>query len=321
MKKFVCLLTLFLMISLTMSAQASGGQITRKRMNTTTKTNTVRKNNSSGKTTRNGKRDNPQNGRSSRSASSSAVSSSSALFSPNRDVVKINEPDGSDNGLGYASSNNSVSKINEPDGYVNGHGYVDLGLPSGTKWATCNIGAKSPEQYGDYFAWGETTGYNRGKTDFSWETYKWCNGSHNSLTKYNTERVYGTVDNKTELDLMDDAAYANWGPAWLIPSIKQFEELFNISYTNREWTTQEGVYGYKITSKKNGKSIFLPVAGCRYDSSLRSAGSYGYYWSRTSSNNSPSNARYLFFDSSSFNTLSYYRYGGRSVRPVRASSK
>lgn len=81
------------------------------------------------------------------------------------------------------------------------HEYVDLGLPSGTLWATCNVGAYSPEEYGDYFAWGETKGYNAGKTDFSWATYQWCNGSYNSLTKYNFVSGLGTVDNKDKLDL------------------------------------------------------------------------------------------------------------------------
>ncbi|MCQ2319676.1 MAG: hypothetical protein MJZ90_12290 [Bacteroidales bacterium] len=103
------------------------------------------------------------------------------------------------------------------------HEYVDLGLPSGLLWATCNVGADSPEDYGDYFAWGET----ETKSDYDWDTYKWCNGSYNTLTKYNTKSSYGTVDNKTTLELSDDAARANWGGSWRMPTEAEFQELIN----------------------------------------------------------------------------------------------
>lgn len=218
-------------------------------------------------------------------------------------------------------ANNAAEHLERP--FNNGAGsgsYVDLGLPSGTLWATCNIGANSPEEYGDYFAWGETEGYNDGKTYFDWRTYMWCNGSYDSLTKYNTSSSYGTVDNKTELDLEDDAAYVNWGPEWRMPSIEQFEELINSSYTTTTWTKQNGVYGRKITSKKNGNSIFLPAAGCRGSSSLYDDGSGGYCWSRTLNSVCPYDACTLILDSSFFRTSSFYnRYGGQSVRPVRSS--
>lgn len=199
--------------------------------------------------------------------------------------------------------------------------YVDLGLPSGTLWATCNIGATSPEDYGDYFAWGETEGYNDGKTTFNWSTYKWCKGSDNTQTKYCTKSSYGYngfTDDKTELDLEDDAAYVNWGLDWRMPSIEQFSELINSSYTTTEWTAQNGVNGRKITSKTNGNSIFLPAAGYRYYSSLYNGGSNGYYWSRTLHSDRPNYAWALDFDSS-FNGAGtgYYRYDGLSVRPVR----
>lgn len=92
----------------------------------------------------------------------------------------------------------------------NEHEWVDLGLPSGTLWATCNVGADTPEGFGDYFAWGETAP----KDDYSWETYRWCNGYFNTMTKYCTNGSYGTVDNRTELDPEDDAAYVNWGSSW-----------------------------------------------------------------------------------------------------------
>lgn len=200
--------------------------------------------------------------------------------------------------------------------------YVDLGLPSGTLWATCNIGATSPEDYGDYFAWGETEGYNDGKTKFDWSTYKWCEGSSSTMTKYCTDSNYGYngfTDDKTELDLEDDAAYVNWGPAWRMPSEEQFQELINSSYTTTEWTTQNGVNGRKITSKTNGNSIFLPAAGSRSGSLLSNAGSSGDYWSRTLGSDYPYFASYRYFYSGYFRMYSGYRYGGRSVRPVRLS--
>lgn len=199
------------------------------------------------------------------------------------------------------------------------HEYVDLGLPSGTLWATCNIGASSPEEYGGYFAWGETEGFSSGKTNFSWDTYKWCYGSSSSLTKYNTSSSNGSVDNKTELDLEDDAAYVNWGRDWRMPSIEQFRELYNSSYTTTEWTTQNGVNGLKITSKANDNSVFLPAAGYRYNSSLSRAGSNGYYWSRTLNSGSPIYSRSLdFYSSYIYSGDRGYRFEGRSVRPVRS---
>ena len=197
--------------------------------------------------------------------------------------------------------------------------FVDLGLPSGTLWATCNIGATNPEDYGDYFAWGETEGYDSGKTTFDWSTYKWCEGSYKTLTKYCTNSSYGYngfTDNKTELDLEDDAAYVNCGPDWRMPSYEQLKELINSSYTTTEWTTLNGVNGRKITSKKTGNSIFLPAAGGRSSSSLYLDGSGGTYWSRTLNSDYPYYARDLHFDSSGISTYYDSRCFGRSVRPV-----
>ena len=202
------------------------------------------------------------------------------------------------------------------------HAYVDLGLPSGTLWATCNVGATSPEDYGDYFAWGETTGYNDGKTTFDWSTYKWCNGSSSTMTKYCNNSNYGYngfTDNKTELDLEDDAAYVNWGAAWRMPSYEQFKELTNSSYTTTAWTTQNGVGGRLITSNSNGNSVFLPAAGYRYGSSLDGAGSYGGCLSRTLDESGPDGAHGLGFISSGVNTGYGNRYYGQSVRPVRST--
>ena len=190
----------------------------------------------------------------------------------------------------------------------NVHEYVDLGLS--VKWATCNVGASSPEDYGDYFAWGET----QPKSTYKWSTYKYCNGSYNSLTKYNNSSSFGTVDNKTQLELSDDAARANWGGSWRMPTRAEQDELRNnCTWT---WTTQNGVKGRKVTSKSNGNSIFLPAAGDRYDGSLYDAGSYGYYWSSSLYTGTPSGAHYLFFGSSNVDWFYDDRYYGRSVRPV-----
>ena len=190
------------------------------------------------------------------------------------------------------------------------HEYVDLGFPSGTKWATCNVGANSPEEYGDYFAWGETTP----KSTYNWSNYKWCKGSEDTMTKYCTSSSYGTVDNKTTLDLSDDAAYTNWGSSWRMPTSVEFNYLKKVCTCT--WTTQNGVNGYKVTSKINGNSIFLPAAGYRA-SSLNRAGSYGSYWRSSLSTGKSCYAGNLYFNSNS--VISYgtdSRYYGRSVRPV-----
>lgn len=200
--------------------------------------------------------------------------------------------------------------------------YVDLGLPSGTLWATYNVGGSSPEDYGDCFAWGETSGYNSGKTDFSLSTYKFNNEW--GLTKYCSDSDFNGkrfTDTLTELELEDDAAYVNWGSNWRMPTIDQFNELINSENTTTEWTTQNGVYGRKITSKTNGNSLFLPAAGARNETFLSDAGSGGYYWSRTLITSYPISAYYLYFNSGNIGTNDYYFYRnhGGSVRPVRVS--
>ena len=191
---------------------------------------------------------------------------------------------------------------------LNSHEYVDLGLS--VKWATMNVGAKTPEEYGDYFAWGETTT----KSTYNWSTYKYCNGSSSTLTKYNIKSSYGTVDNKTKLDLSDDAARVNWGGSWRMPTDAELTELREqCTWT---WTTQNGVNGYKVISKKNGKSIFFPAAGDRGGSLYNDAGSYGFYWSSSLDTANPNYAYYLDFNSSYAGWYSYDRYYGRPVRPV-----
>lgn len=201
----------------------------------------------------------------------------------------------------------------EEDPVVSSGDYVNLGLPSGTLWASCNVGASKPEEYGDCFAWGETKGYKGGKTNFSSSSYKWCS-SNTTVTKYCTVSSSGKVDNKTELDLADDAAYVNCGSQWRMPSLDQIKEL--IDNCNWEWTTLNGVYGCKVTSKKNGKSIFLPAAGYRYNTSIGGSGT-GNYWSRSLRSDNPLGAYDLVFGSDYVNKASDYRWDGQSIRPVR----
>ena len=204
----------------------------------------------------------------------------------------------------------SISFTAPATGTENGHEYVDLGLPSGTKWATCNIGATTPEGYGDYYAWGET----EPKTTYNWSTYKWCKGSATTLTKYNTRSSYGTVDNKTVLELADDAARANWGGAWRMPTDAEWTELReNCTWT---WTTKNGVNGYEVKSNINGNSIFLPAAGFRYGDDLRVAGDNGNYWSSSLGTDYPDVAWGVFFGSDYVYRGYVDRFYGRSVRPV-----
>ena len=199
--------------------------------------------------------------------------------------------------------------------------YVDLGLPSGTLWATCNIGAKTPEEYGDYFAWGET----EPKEDYSWSTYKHCNGSYGTMTRYCQESKYGYngfTDDLTELLAEDDAATVNWGSEWQMPSLDQIEELYNKEYTTEEWTTQNGVDGCKVTGK-NGNSIFLPAAGYRNDKSFGQVGFGGHYWSHSlwGIDTFGSGAYYLSFTQrADLEERSNRLFIGCSVRPVRVEN-
>ncbi len=194
-------------------------------------------------------------------------------------------------------------------GTHNGHEWVDLGLS--VKWATCNVGASSPEGYGNYYAWGET----RPKNDYGWDTYKYCNGSYDSMTKYCTDLAHGSVDNRTKLELSDDAARASWGGSWRMPTIAEYKEL--IDKCTWTWTTLNGKNGYKVVTKSNGNSIFLPAAGYRDDTSLDLAGRYGYYCSSSLDGDLSYRACGLDFNSNFHNTLGdCARCLGLSVRPV-----
>ena len=202
-----------------------------------------------------------------------------------------------------------------------GHDYVDLGLPSGTLWATCNVGADSPEEDGDYFAWGET----EPKEVYSWETYKWCEGTEKTLTKYCNDSKYGYngfTDGLRELEPEDDAATANWGSMWQMPSGEQVEELINEAYTTTEWTKQNGVLGRKFTSKSNGKSIFLPNSGCHQiwegGPYFIKDGDFCILWTRTSlKSNSRDGDVFVAGGSELVSCRSYVRDWGLPVRPVR----
>ena len=164
------------------------------------------------------------------------------------------------------AQNNKESEADVKNNVVNGHEYVDLGLPSGTLWATCNVGANSPEDYGDYFAWGET----ETKTTCDWDTYKYGNGDYDELTKYcsNFEQGHhGFTDNLTVLQPDDDAATANWGNGWCMPTKEQWEELCN--NTEHVWKAWNGVNGF-LFKGKNGAVLFLPAASVRWGRSSAS---------------------------------------------------
>ena len=205
---------------------------------------------------------------------------------------------------------------------------VDLGLPSGLKWASFNVGASAPEEYGDYFAWGDpepyyTDGHSQdnpcsnwkaNKTGYNWASYKWCSGSYNTETKYCTDSDYGSVDNKTVLDPEDDAANVSWGGSWRMPTEDEFNELL-INCTSA-WTTKNGINGRLFTSNINGNSIFLPAPGSRGYTDLSSLGSRGYYWTSSLNADDPKNARGVYFYSGYFFWFSGDRIGGRSIRPV-----
>ncbi|MBO4723117.1 MAG: hypothetical protein J5629_09355, partial [Muribaculaceae bacterium] len=175
----------------------------------------------------------------------------------NNDMTYYNTADVNGDGNITASDITFIYDILLGNYHPTEHTYVDLGLPSGTLWATTNVGANSPEEYGDNFAWGETTP----KEVYDWSTYQWCMGSYDTFTKYCNISSYGYngfIDNKLELDPEDDAATANWGPEWCMPSQEQIQELYNNCFS--EWTTLNGVNGRLFTGP-NGASMFMPAAG------------------------------------------------------------
>ena len=186
------------------------------------------------------------------------------------------------------------SGVYDPTGYHEGYGYVDLGLPSGLKWSTCNVGASTPGDYGNYYAWGETST----KTEYY---------SSNSAS-------YGKSWSDIGGSSSRDAARANWGGSWRLPTRSEFQELIdNCTWT---WTEQNGHKGYKVTSKKNSQSIFLPAAGCRGGDTLYNDGEDGLYWSSAPFESFDDSAYDLYFREGYRSVDWSGRYYGRSVRPV-----
>ena len=210
---------------------------------------------------------------------------------------------------------------------LNGHKYIDLGLPSGVKWADRNLGAEKPEEYGDYYAWGETQPYyergyalwdnpvwRAGKEEgYYWKSYRWCDGTHVGLTKYNSDPNYGKVDHKCVLDPADDAATANWGGYWRMPTEEEWTELRNTCIWT--WTNNyngSGIAGQIVTNKTSAKSIFLPSAGYRSFTNIDNVGSSGDYWSSAINTDDPNNAWCV----DDITSGSYSRCLGFSIHPV-----
>ena len=237
-----------------------------------------------------------------------AVLLGAGLWSCNKD-----DDNGNNNG------NNSENNNGGNNGGGNGGGtatvqWVDLGLPSGLLWADRNVGASSPENYGYYYAWGETAP----KEVYDWTTYKYGN-NYNALTKYCSNSDYGLngfTDNLTTLEASDDAATVNIGGKARTPTKDEWQELIN--NTTPAWTTRNGVNGRLLTAP-NGKSIFLPAAGIRDGSSLYYAGEHGYYWSSTLGTDYPGGAWDFGFVSGDQVVDYGNRDYGFSVRAVRAS--
>lgn len=185
---------------------------------------------------------------------------------------------------------------------------VDLGLS--VKWASYNVGAISPGDYGNFYAWGET----ESKEDYDWSTYIWCRGDKSSMIKYNIERGYGRVDGKTCLTTSDDVAHQEWGGKWRIPTAKEWKELCNLC--DWTWTSQIGHNGYKVTSRRNGNSIFLPAAGCHFIVKYNQSSIYGRYWSSSLDEDYPYRAISIFFREDKIDWTGESRYIGLSIRPV-----
>ena len=188
---------------------------------------------------------------------------------------------------------------------INGHKFVDLGLPSGLLWATCNVGAVTAADDGNYYAWGETS---------TKSTYSSDNYFDSNYTTY-------SINGKTTLENQHDAAYVNWGSSCRMPTNDEFAELLNSD--NCTWTltsmiTSDGssISGYQVTSVKNGNSIFLPASGHRNNGSLNGHGAKGYYWSSTLYSGDAYNACYLYFNSNAPYCSNHNRYRGLTVRPV-----
>lgn len=227
-----------------------------------------------------------------------AILLGAGLWSCNKDDDNGNNNGGDNGGGGNGGGTQTVQ-------------WVDLGLPSGLLWADRNLGADNPEDYGNYYAWGETSP----KEVYNWDTYAYGNGD--KLTKYCNKSdcgLNGFTDNLTTLEASDDAATVNIGGKARTPTKDEWQELINT--TTSTWTTRNGVYGRLLTAP-NGKSIFLPAAGNRLGSSLFGAGEEGFYWSSTLYQDIPYGAWYFDFHPGLVSPSSGRDYG-YSVRAVRA---
>ena len=195
--------------------------------------------------------------------------------------------------------------------------FVDLGLPSGLKWAKCNVGAKKETDYGYYFQWGDIV--DKSDSKCSWESYKYCNWSYDRLTKYNTFPLYGEKpDNKTSLDLEDDAARVNMGGEWRMPTKADIQEL--LDNTEYEWIEDyngSGVKGRKFTSKTNGNSIFFPASDRSPGASFYGPGCEGGVWSSSLNTACPFSASNLNFNLFDLYAGDIMRYRGFAVRGVK----
>ena len=197
--------------------------------------------------------------------------------------------------------------------------YVDLGLS--VKWATCNLGASTPTEYGGYYQWAGTKDVSDTKINLDMYNCPYHSGSswNKGWTKYNTDPSYGTVDNKTVLEAIDDAASVALGGKWRMPTAEEWQELRNPDNCSWTLTTIDGVNGYKVQSKKSGYTdnwIFLPAAGYRNSNDLYDVGSFGNYWSSSLKSDRPGDAYNMWFYLSSFYRTHNYRFYGYSVRPV-----
>lgn len=213
------------------------------------------------------------------------------------------------------SHNGWASSADTP---TDSHQRIDIGMKDAggniIYWSDRNLGAATPEETGDYYAWGETAT----KTNFTWATYQWCNGTSKSMTKYCTNATYGTVDNLTTLEPADDAAHNDWGEHWRIPTFAEMDRL--IQECTWTWTQRNGMNGYKITGPNNGY-IFLPAVGMYSKQSLSSQGVTGEYWTSSLIAETPNIARTVWFDSG--NVLAGnggMRYYGFTIRPVYVES-
>lgn len=228
----------------------------------------------------------------------------------------------------HLDNNSTVQSIyptisSKQSSLLNGHAYVDLGLPSGLKWATSNIGAEKPEDYGDYFAWGETEPYYIQQSPISWKTnkpgYAWSSYFDYSPSISDVMFLkYNFNGGLYKLSIEDDAAHVIWGEGWRIPTPTDFDELRN--NCTWVWSTRNGTIGYLVKSKINSNQIFLPAAGYRDDYILKAVGLEGYYWTNylraVGLGEQAELAQAFCFGKEGYSVYGYIRYRGRTIRPV-----